>query len=441
MKKIFTMLVAILALTSAAASAATLPDPAFILPGREGLSQVYGAQFMWGYYCPLEWVDPSANAERTVTMEAPNGKTYTYTFNNRIQENAPGEEEGTDEAKEPPYPNGILVKNFFNPETGKTWALRGYYTFTIPANLVYVTVDGQKIPNTEATLKYYCSGEGSTFFEEDMVKIIEPETDFVESLTKVVFKFQTSRDIEGWQEQLLCDTEEVPIRLTINGEDAGTVYGVISTDREHPNYVTVDMSSYKEGGTYEFTFVEGVVYQADGKKNHAVTFTLYVGMEDPASVDLVFTGVENAYELVTIYDNIGIAFYPETNIFNYPINILNDPSVTMETPIEYPIKVIAPEGLQENVDYAVAVYEDLNEDEEDINFAQIYFLTENTYGSTFEIQIGDKQDDNPDDNPDENGVNAIVTDGGEAVYFNLHGQRVVNPQKGIYIVNGKKVIL
>lgn len=41
--------------------------------------------------------------------------------------------------------------------------------------------------------------------------------------------------------------------------------------------------------------------------------------------------------------------------------------------------------------------------------------------------ISDIIDDKPNDQP--------------AVYYNLNGQRVTHPDKGIYIVNGKKVII
>ena len=52
---------------------------------------------------------------------------------------------------------------------------------------------------------------------------------------------------------------------------------------------------------------------------------------------------------------------------------------------------------------------------------------------------------------DRHGLAAIVLDGldevrsktndGRGVYFDLQGRRVTQPQKGIYIVNGKKVVI
>lgn len=428
MKKLFTAILTTIALTPALASAATLPQPSFVLPGVEGQRIMYGVEFMWGYYCPLQWVNPGA--EHTVEMIAPNGESYTYDFYSRIQENAPGEEQGG-EASQDPYPNGILIDDFRRPDTKAYWDMQGTYTFIIPADLVYVTVEGEKIPNEQAVLKYYCPG-AAKYFDEELVRIIEPSSDTVDRLGNVVVQFPTTYDLEGWQAQLLCDTEKVPVQLTVNGNPEGDVYGTISTDRYHPNRVTIDMSAYTTPGTYELTFAEGIVYQADGKINAAVTFTLYVGVEDPASVNFEFTGEENAWQYVTLFDTFGMEYYPDGSYMNYPVNVESDDAyVTIQVPVEYPLTVTAAEGLMEGVDYLIDSYTDTDYDENEVNCAQINFYTENVYGTTFTVQVGDV----------ESQVKVIAVDNGEAVYYNLHGQRVLNPGKGIYILNGKKIIL
>lgn len=38
-------------------------------------------------------------------------------------------------------------------------------------------------------------------------------------------------------------------------------------------------------------------------------------------------------------------------------------------------------------------------------------------------------------------IRQIISDDGNDVYYSLNGQRVTNPSHGIYIKNGKKVIL
>ena len=265
------------ALMPAMAGAATLPEAQFMLPNTQGQESIYGVEFMWGYYCPLEWVDE--DAEHSVQMVAPDGETYTYRFYPAIQDNAPGEGEGGSASAEP-YPNGLMIRNFFNPETYSIWATKGYYTFTIPANIVYVTVDGEQLPNTEAELTYYCSGSGSEFFEEDLIRVIEPTSNVVEKFSNVVVQFPTTPDSDGWSAQLLCDTEKVPVELAFDGTPAGMVYGTISTEKTHPNRVTIDMSEFTADGEYQLTFIEGIVYQADGKKNRQVTFTLYLKGDD-----------------------------------------------------------------------------------------------------------------------------------------------------------------
>ena len=48
------------------------------------------------------------------------------------------------------------------------------------------------------------------------------------------------------------------------------------------------------------------------------------------------------------------------------------------------------------------------------------------------------------DDEETTGINAVENMKPEVednVYYNLNGQRVMNPGKGLYIVNGKKVII
>ena len=41
-----------------------------------------------------------------------------------------------------------------------------------------------------------------------------------------------------------------------------------------------------------------------------------------------------------------------------------------------------------------------------------------------------------------NGINSFNTDGNvNKTYYTLNGQRTLNPQKGVYILNGKKMVI
>ena len=41
---------------------------------------------------------------------------------------------------------------------------------------------------------------------------------------------------------------------------------------------------------------------------------------------------------------------------------------------------------------------------------------------------------------DATGIDTIVGQGEKAAFYDLSGRRVANPEKGIYVVNGKKVL-
>ena len=52
------------------------------------------------------------------------------------------------------------------------------------------------------------------------------------------------------------------------------------------------------------------------------------------------------------------------------------------------------------------------------------------------------KDDNDKENEDNNAVEVITADEkGDGIIYNLSGQKVTNPVPGIYIRNGKKVII
>ena len=63
---------------------------------------------------------------------------------------------------------------------------------------------------------------------------------------------------------------------------------------------------------------------------------------------------------------------------------------------------------------------------------KVYIIKENTTGAKEFMPIGGET----------TGITNIVNENRDTkkIYYNLNGMRVDNPQKGIYIVNGKKVI-
>ena len=50
--------------------------------------------------------------------------------------------------------------------------------------------------------------------------------------------------------------------------------------------------------------------------------------------------------------------------------------------------------------------------------------------------------DNPDDPDNPDSINSVMKSlSGQRVIYNLRGQRVTNPTKGLYIIDGKKVVI
>lgn len=367
-----------------------MPEVGFILPGFQGAEVLTGIQLMWGYYLNLS----ACNPDNLISVKVP-GHDTPFTYKWRILENVPGEEMGGTGTGSP-YPNGLNLQNFMYA-IGCYWQRQGNYEITVPANTVYITLEnGYKMPNPETTVTYYCAGSGG-YFDDEYVTMLYPTSNVVETLNSVQVRFPTTLNSEGFSSQLFSATGTVPVQVSIDGGEPVTLQGTISTDPRSPNRVTIDMSQFNsKPGVYTISFAEGVVYEdalpyMDGKKNRAVSFTIYVGMDDPESVYLQFTGVTNSYQLAQISEHSGLMYTPEAPTVNYPIDINDDAYVTVWAPIEYDLEIIAPSDLIYGTDYDV-YYEtatDYNTDLE-VNAAQITFYTEQCYMQTFKIQIGEE---------------------------------------------------
>ena len=386
-----------------------LPQVNFILPGAQDMEMVTGVQLMWGYYLTLS----SCNPNNRISVKVP-GYDTPFTYEWRISENVPGEELGGTGSGSP-YPNGLNLQKFMYSQGGVqgTWQRKGDYEITVPANTVYITLDnGYKMPNPETTVIYHCAGTGG-YFDDEYVAMLYPESNLVETINTVQVRFPTTLDSEGYSTQLKSATGTVPVQVSIDGGAPVTVQGTISTDRLAPNRVNIDMRQFEnQPGVYTISFAEGVVFEdalpyMDPKKNRAVSFTLYVGVDDPQSVYFQFTGVKDSYKLVSFHDGTGFETFPDSNIYNYPINVEDDAYATIWVPWQYEIQVIAPEGLVDGTDYYVDYMQETNSStDEDVNTAQITFLTEKVYGQTFKVQIGEEEEINISDvkptiNPEE----------------------------------------
>lgn len=392
-----------------------LPEVGFILPGFQGAEVLTGIQLMWGYYLNLS----ACNPDNLISVKVP-GYDTPFTYKWRILENVPGEEMGGT-GSGPNAPNGLNLQNFMYSQGGVTgyWQRKGNYEITIPANTVYITLEnGYKMPNPETTVTYYCAGTGG-YFDEEYVAMLYPENNVVQTVNTVQVRFPTTLDSDGYSSQLKSATGTVPVQVSIDGGTPVTVQGTISTDRLAPNRVNIDMRQFEnKPGVYTISFAEGVVFEdavpyMDPKKNRAVSFTLYVGVDDPESVYFQFTGVKDSYKLVSFHTDSGYEIFPDSNIYNYPINVEGDAYATIWVPWQYDLQIIASEDLVEGTDYVVDYYEEINPStDEDVNVAQISFYTENVYGKTFKVQIGEEEELNVSDvKPSVNPEEGLIANG------------------------------
>lgn len=441
-----------------------IPAPRLTIPITQGMEAVTGFQVIWGQgydWCPISFISKDAKSTM-ISVTMPNGETWQYKA--VIDSNSP------DDKDIPNYDNSLTLLNFMYSKGGVsgTWSLKGYYTLEIPANILFIEVDGKKVPNPAYTIKYYCAGNGG-YFDQEYVNMLTPDLDQVLEFPTVTvagtdtsfpgaeFRFSTSSDSNGYSRQLLCkDPLGVPVEVIFTPKGGGeksktTVYGTISTLRTMPNRVYVDMSSFKNEagsefpyplGTYDFHFAEGVLYEEvlpykDPSVNAEVTFTINV--VDEIIVPKVILEFKGHYEVANVLDTMGIGTVPESPVYDYPLDMHEDADnyVTIQVPWEYEITVDGPDNLSSS-DYLAEYGEDLTPDNEDVNFVQITFRNVDLCdGKTFVVKIY-KEGEEPE--PDDDAVEAIGAEQGESVYFDLLGRRVANPGKGIFIVNGKVIV-
>lgn len=146
------------------------------------------------------------------------------------------------------------------------------------------------------------------------------------------------------------------------------------------------------------------------------------------------SGYGTIYALVKCYDTAYNLIDPSQLYWNFMVG-------------QEPYQVIITEGgtfrRGFNIPFAMATNEDVK-----VNNGFMEVHCRNTAVETYGVRsfIGDTE--TPDysemdtaKNPWLNGVEAVEAAGADAEYFDLQGRRVANPERGIYICNGKKVVI
>lgn len=472
MKKIFLPVITaiLMAITAFGANAASFPQYRLIIPSEQGMSMITGIELIFGNWCEIGFVDDVQAVKLELTVP---GFSTPFTYKAVIDENSPDD-------SSPNYNNTLTVLNVMYDDGDKVkgyWQLPGTYVLTIPANTLYAVVDGQKVQNPELKVSYRCSGNNGGFMEE--AKVVYPAGDVVTELDRVVVQFPTSRDNDGWQAQLLSETgTTVNVPVTLPSGEEVIIPSAIATEREQPNRVTVKLSQFTERGEYVISFPAGLVFEgarpyATGKKNPAQSFTIQlVGEIIPDGVTFNFSGVNNAWQLVSVNDVMGFSYAPTGKEYFYEYDPRSeDCYATLEVPVAYNISITGADGQIDGVDYVVDYGDAVNSDDEQVNYAQITFLSRDVLHTTFNVTVTDPKnpgggndnpgdggddnpgggEDNPGDQPDYNGVGSVSADAnGVWTVYTLQGVKVLTATDasaldalapGIYIINGSKVVV
>ena len=437
MKKFLATLLCAAAVAGASAQDFTLPKPIVVTP-ISGSEHFYGlVQVTWGFY-NLKIVDRDA----AVTFTWPDGRTKAV--KPKLSDANP---EGVFETLYPNPPaitdNAIDFLNVNYLEEGDRWDWvmvdnPGKYTFTIPAGLVEVN----GVLNEETEMSFTISGEVEVP-TMPRAELVYPSSDY----TSYLFGMQVMWN--GGQEVAFADgSQSAQIRVELDGgvtrfncnafitnviqgdEDTGVTEEICVLVADLPEFIP-----YTEATIVDFILPEGLVVNADGEVNpdQTVTFTLLGQSEGSA-----FPGtgaefdVEDGNKVVISWDGVDIQpgtgkiQINQTNVSPY---VTTYPEVTFDE--EKPEVTVSLDGLKDGL-YEVVVPEGfvIVLQSEGANGDQYALSSE----MILEYTIG-----NPEDS---SRVELVESAEGKAEYFNLHGVKVANPEKGkIYISNGKAVVV
>lgn len=468
MKKIFTTTLAIAAITLAAEAA--VPAPKLVLPlGKVVESSYNAAEVVWGYE---RLVDNAGDDPIRGTITFPDGSKKTINAILTDVNGTEGEFPDPEAQGKPTSNNALLFRNFLplDWETMTYEEPAGVYTLSIPAGVVKVAGE----PNPACTLSWTVIGFTELSYMP-RATVLEPQSQFVNSLSIIEAEF-------GGEEMAFAEGQEsVNLNVEIDGVKANVTAtasvkhipvgdgGVPSTDpdasgtTEELCVLYIDLSDFltpADGTLVDIFLPEGLLVNDKGDVNRDQTFSfsLYnysydyvVTPEDGSNVP------ENELDLgIQISWPDGIMFMPaapgqiiarcgETDTVLTAIESEDDATLTI------PLGTNGPNGFQPLPEGA---YEIIVPDSYRMILVSANAITGDVYELIPDIilnyTIGDVEPepgpgpvepdpDDPDD-PDDTGVESIDADG-SAVYYNIHGMKVVNPGKGIYIVNGKKVVV
>ena len=272
---------------------------------------------------------------------------------------------------------------------------------------------------------------------------------------------------EGWFENCIYVAPTAPVYEPILAD--GTYY-VMNAGFDEPNLYLTNGSKVAEDGypltfTFDSTngkytiagndFFAGAQWTLKTDDNYTITISKEEnGVEKFVAVDDNYPGVRNLVlaETAQYWFPIAPAYYETVDFVTYDVRgtFNNWTPAVMAKNEETGLFEITIQAVDVTNDYMPAFKVVANEavwypaggEETNWVITPTYLDGEGNYdititfnAATKEIGVTGKYNGVP------TGINAVAAEKANNVIFNLNGQRVMNAQKGMYIINGKKVVL
>lgn len=430
MKRILLSFLSALPLLSglqAAAQDFTVPEGEMLIP-LHGQAQLLSnwVQVTWGYY-PITQV---AGKSITATVTTPEGEVMTVS--GKIQD---ANAEGTQEREVPTTVRNSLAFSGFQTLNWDTMTyepqLYGTWNIEIPAGIVRVN----GVLNPAFSMDFKITGVPKTM---PLAEVVFPLSQVSSSVSSVQLM---------WEDPvtMVDNVRSVDIPVAIDGMPSkfratGRLMTVVDTG-ENDNtmtevqvfHISTNFITYNDGTTVDFLIPEGIVQNEEGEVNESqtVTFFLYPLAESVFTPEEGTTlGSADAEMTITWPGAISV----ERNFDNNMPIIARLSDRTSEDLILTPM-------IPEEGDFVILDLGDLPEGRCEIVIPEGYFLItlEDSGDGTgkamnYEILVNYMIGE-------ETGTEIILKDSVAAPAYNLQGQPVKEPRKGIVIINGKKVVL
>lgn len=306
----------------------------------------------------------------------------------------------------------------------------GTYTLNIPEG--YVWIEDGKTVNEAASLIFTVVSQAE-YFTQGAVILPEDGNNYVLELEGLTLE---------WNDILTMEADAISVQVYVNGAEPVNVAATLSVDAEaEKTILNVDLSEFEDYGIYNVELAEGLLKDAEGKVNMTQSVEInYLAVNDnytvtPEGGDIKFDALKDGIYIV--WSNAKSVVLNETAP---AITWANNNSPIYVT--EAGTGLWIPGGELEKGEYTLIIPAT----------KAVITGTDGTETLNDEIvvtyKVGDESGNNPGgDEPEgpSTGVSSLEAEASQNGVYNLNGVKVGSSLKGLnpglYIVNGKKVVI